>query len=74
MLQFVIPLQSIYSKNLCFDEQNMYFEHYIEVLTIKRLLIGIMFVKIFFSGDLFRAALYSLMSVLHKDALFHCLM
>jgi hypothetical protein len=48
------------------------FVHYREVQTIKNLLIDIIFVmKIFFSGDLFRTALYTLKLVLHKDALFH---
>jgi hypothetical protein len=32
----------------------------------------IIFVIKYFSGDLFRAALYKLMLVLHKDVLFSC--
>jgi hypothetical protein len=48
------------------------FEHYREVQIIKRLLINNFLAMIIFSNDFFRAALYRLMLVLHKDALFHC--
>jgi hypothetical protein len=47
------------------------FEHHREVQTIKNKLIYIDLVMKLFSDDLLRAALYRLMLVLHKDALFH---
>ncbi len=47
------------------------FEDYREIQTIKNQLIDIIFVVKIFSDDLFRAAPYSLMLVLNKDALFH---
>ncbi len=37
VLQFIIPFESIYSKNLSLIEQKMFFEHYREVQTIKNL-------------------------------------
>ncbi len=48
------------------------FDHYRAVQIRKSLLIDIIFAVIIFSNDLFRVALYRLMLVLHKDALFHC--
>jgi hypothetical protein len=42
-----------------------------EVQTIKNLLIDIIFAMKIFYNDLFRAAPYRLILVLHKDALFH---
>ena len=56
VLQFIMPLESIYDKNLCFVEQKCIFEHYGEVLTIKNVLIHIIFVMKIFSGYLFRVA------------------
>jgi hypothetical protein len=47
------------------------FEHYREVPTIKNILIDIIFVMNFVSGDLLRPAPFSLLLVLHKDELFH---
>jgi len=47
------------------------FEHNREVHTIKNILIDMIFVMIFFSCDLFRAAPYRLMLVLNKDAPFN---
>ncbi len=44
------------------------FEHYIEVQTIKSLLIDIIFAMIIFSNDLFRAAIYRLMLIFTKIA------
>jgi len=70
VLQFIMQLKSIYNKNLCFIEQCI-FGPCREVRTRKRLLIYIIFAMIIFSNDLFRATLYRLVLVLHKDALFH---
>jgi len=65
VLQFITPLESIYNKNLGLIEQKCIFEHYRDVQTIeKHLLNVIIFVMIFFSGELFRAALYRLLLVL----------
>jgi hypothetical protein len=55
VLQFPMPLKSIYNKNLGFIEQKCIFEHNGEVQTIKNLLINIFWCN-FFSDDLFRAA------------------
>ncbi len=71
VLQFIMPVKSIYNKNLGFIEQKMFFGHHIEVLTIKNLSIDIIFVIKILFGDLPRVASYSLMLVSHKDALFH---
>ncbi len=71
LLQLIMWLKSIYNKNLGFTDQKCIFEHW-EVQTRKTLLIDIIFVTIKTSDDLFRVAPYRLMSVLHKDALFHC--
>jgi hypothetical protein len=68
VLQYIMPLKSIYNKNLGFVD---IFEHNRGVQTIKSLLIDIIFVMKFFSGDLFRAAPYSLMLLLDKDGLSH---
>jgi hypothetical protein len=35
-LQFIMPHETIFSQNHGFTEQKMYFEHYIEVRTIKK--------------------------------------
>jgi hypothetical protein len=48
VLQFIMPLKSIYNKNLGFVEEKCIFVHYREVLTFKNLLIDIIFVTIFF--------------------------
>jgi hypothetical protein len=50
----------------------MIFEHYREFQARKTQLIDIIFATKK-SVDLFRAAPYMLLVVLHKDALFHCL-
>jgi hypothetical protein len=47
------------------------FEHYREFQTRKTLLIDIIFAIKKLSVDLFSAAPYMLLSVLHKDALLH---
>jgi hypothetical protein len=44
VLQFIMPLKSIYNKNLGFVEQKYIFEHNKEVQTIKNVLIDIIFV------------------------------
>ncbi len=44
VLQFIMPLESIYNKNLGNFEQKCIFEHYSEVLGIKNLLIDTSFV------------------------------
>ncbi len=63
-----MPFKSIYNKNLGFID---IFEHNREVQTIKNILIYIIFVMNFFSGDLFRGAPYSLMLLIDKDVLLH---
>ncbi len=65
-----MPLESIYNRNFGFIEQKMNFEHYREFQARKTQLIDIIFVVKKISVDLFRAASYMLMLVLHKDALF----
>jgi hypothetical protein len=71
VLQFIMRLKSIYNKNFGFVEQKMYFEHYREFQARKSLLFDIIFAMKKISVDLFRAASYMLMLVLHKDVLFH---
>ncbi len=71
VLQLKMPLKSIYNMNFGFIEQKYIFEHYKEIETRKNLLIDFIFVMKKNSDDLFRAAPYRLMLVLHKDALFH---
>ena len=66
-----MPLKSIYNINFGFIEQNHIFEHYKEIETRKNLLIDFIFVMKKNSDDLFRAAPYRLMLVLHKDAVLH---
>jgi hypothetical protein len=73
VLQFMMPLKSIYNKNLAFIEHDCIFEHYREVQTRKTLSTDIIFITKEFSDDLFRATPYRLMLVLHKDVLFHCI-
>jgi hypothetical protein len=48
------------------------FEHYREFQARITPLIDIFFATKKISADLFRAAPYMIMLVLHKDALFHC--
>jgi hypothetical protein len=50
------------------------FKHYTEFQARKSLLVGIIFTMKKNSVDLFRAAPYVLMLLLHKDVLFHCLL
>jgi hypothetical protein len=66
-----MPLKSIHNQNLGFIEQKNVLLNTTEVQTIKNLLIDIIFAMKIFYNDLFRAAPYRLMLVLHKDALFH---
>jgi hypothetical protein len=62
---------SIYNETLVSLNKKCIFEHYREFQARKTLLIDIIFaIKKFF--DLFRAASYMLILVLHQDALFHC--
>jgi hypothetical protein len=62
---------SIYDKNLGFIEQNMHFRTLQRGSNKKSLLIDTIFTTKLFSYYFFRAALYRLMLVLHKDLLFH---
>jgi hypothetical protein len=71
VLQFKMPLKSMYSKTLTLFNKKCIFEHNREVQANKNLLIDMIFVMKFFSGDLSRAAPYRLMLVLNKDVLFH---
>jgi len=56
----------------CIDRKSI-LEHYREVLTIKNLLIDIIFVMKIFSSGPFQSCLYRLMMVLNKNVLFLCL-
>jgi hypothetical protein len=71
VLQFIMPLKSIYNRNFGFIEQKMNFEHCREFQERKILLIDIIFDMKQIPADLVRAAPYMLMLVLHKDAWFH---
>jgi hypothetical protein len=71
VLQFIMPLKSIYNRNFGFTEQKCIFEHNREFQARKSLLIDTILAMKKVSVDLFRAAPYMLMLVLHKDALFH---
>jgi hypothetical protein len=64
-------LKSIYNRNFGFNEQKCIFEHYREFQARKSLLIDVIFTVKKVSVDLFRAAPFMLMLVLHKDTLFH---
>ncbi len=61
VLQFIMPLKSVYNKNLGFIEHKCIFERYREVQTIKTLLTDIIFATKKNSDDLFRVAPYRLM-------------
>ncbi len=72
VLQVIIQLKSIYNKNLCFVEQKMYFWTLQRVFFKQEKCFKLhYFCHNIFSNDLFRAACYRFMPVLHKDALFH---
>ncbi len=71
VFQFIMPLKPIYNRNFGFIEQKIYFEHYRQFQARNTLLIDIIFAMKKISVDLFRAAPYMLMLVLHKDVLFH---
>jgi hypothetical protein len=71
VLQFIMPLKSIYEKNLVLLNKKCIFELYREVQTSINLLFDTFFAMKKVSDDLFRADPYRLMSVLHKDLLFH---
>ncbi len=72
VLEFIMTLKSSYNKNLGFIEQKCIFEHYREVLTIKNLLIDIIFVMKIFSSGPFQSCLYRFMMVLNKNVLCYC--
>ncbi len=72
VLQFVMPIKSIYNQNLGFIEQKMYFWTQQRGLN-KNIFIDIIFDMKIFSCVLFWAAPYRLMLVLNKDVLFHLL-
>jgi hypothetical protein len=68
-----MPLKSIHDRNFGFIKQKKSIsEHYTELQTRKTLLIDTLFAMKKISVDLFGAAPYMLLLVLHKDALFHC--
>ncbi len=58
VMQFIIPLKSIYNKNLGLIEQKCIFERNREIQTSKHLLNDIIFVPKKHSDYIFRAALY----------------
>jgi hypothetical protein len=60
------------AETLVSSNKKCIFEHYREFQARKTQLIDIIFATKKISVDLFRAAPYMLMLVLHKDALFHC--
>ncbi len=55
VLQFIMPFESIYSRNFGIIDQKMYFEHYREFQARKTILIYIIFYHEKLSVDLFRA-------------------
>jgi len=61
VLQFIMTMKSVYSKNLCFNEQKCMFEHWVKTAKIY------IFVNKNCSDYLFRAAIYELILVLFKD-------
>ncbi len=71
VLQFEMPLKSIYVKTLALLNKKYIFEHNREVQTIKNLLIAMIFAMKFFFCDLYRAAPNRLILVINKDALFN---
>ncbi len=74
VLQFIMPQKSISDQNLGFIVQIMYFWTLRRASNNEQLLIFIIFVLKYFSDDLFIAAPYRLMLILHKDVLFHYLL
>ncbi len=71
MLQFKMLLKSIFDRNFGFIEQKKcIFEYCREFQASKTLLIDIIFAMKKNSIDLFRAAPYLLILVLHRDVLF----
>ena len=72
VLQSIMQVKLIYNKNLGFIEQKMYFWTLSWGSNKKKFIHWHHFCLDFFSNDLFKAALYRLMLVLHKDVLLHC--
>jgi hypothetical protein len=70
ILQSIMPVKSIYTKTLVLFNKKV-FLNTAERFKQKKIIDIIFAMKIFFSGNLFRAAPYRLMLELHKDALFH---
>ncbi len=66
-----MPLKSICNKKPGFTEKSVFLSTTEKFKQEKNLLINIIFGIEFFSPDLFRAAPYRLMVVLHKGVLFH---
>ncbi len=66
-----MPILSIVNQNLDSMKKTWIFEHFREVQMINNQLIDFDLVMKHLSGDLLRAALYRVMLVLHKHALFH---
>ncbi len=50
--QFIMPLKSVYSKNICFNEQKCIFEHGREVKTTKEIFVITFFVFVFINSFL----------------------
>ncbi len=71
VLQFSATLVNLQQKLWFRWTQNVLFEHNREIQARKTPLIDIIFAMKKKSVDLFRAAPYMLMLVVHKDALFH---
>ncbi len=72
VLQFIMPLKSIYNRNFSFIEQKNVFLNTTESFKQEKLLlIDIILAMKKISVALFRAAPYMLMLAPHKDALFH---
>jgi hypothetical protein len=74
VLQFIMPLELIYSRNFGFIEQKMYFLNPTESFKQEKLYCLTLFLPFYLkkSVDLLRGAPYMLTLVLHEDALFHC--
>ncbi len=71
VLQFIMPLESIYSGNFGFIEQKMYFWTLQRVSSKKNIIVWHYFYREKKSVDLLRAAPYIAALALQKDVLFH---
>ncbi len=68
VLQFIMPLKSIYNRNFGFIEQKNVFLNTTERFKQEKLLIGIIFAKKNIYVDLFRAAHYMSVSTTQRCA------